>query len=310
MAGRHYSIEEWVEFEMDGMVEGEAHEYGVSTEDVEEEMHITKKLENAQERFTKNAVRVVKKWVKDHPVEAAELVESDDYESDDDIAFNTWAHFQGHGVGFWENMQREHYNSLSRAIDSDERLGKARFALENEMLNVVAGAADRASKKANPEVTIRRKGYTTKRGKYVKPARFKIKDQGRPGVRSFGAKSATGKYAHRRKMKPLITHEGTLGGPGYTKKSQATRRRILAKCVKEFGYRSCLGKVQVLLISTAIKPATRKVLEADKKWLMGKYGGPGSFGPQKGKKRSKKTTKRGSRRKNPTIGQIMRDAMK
>lgn len=154
-------------------------------------------------------------------------------------------------------------------------------------------AAHRAASKrrSNPAVTIKRKGYTTKRGTHVKPTRFKMQDKGRPGVRSFGAKSATGKYAKRAHMKPLITHEGSLGGPGYTKKAAKTRHALLTKCVKQDGYRSCLGKLQVLLMSSELKAPTRKVLESDKKWLMSKFGGPGSF--------RKTTRKKSSRKKNP-----------
>ncbi len=196
-------------------------------------------------------------------------------------------------------------------LDAVARFSSEHTTKEAGVGDVDSGYATWLMEEDNPKITIHRKGYTTKRGTYVKPTRFKIEDPGRPGVRSFGAKSATGKYAARRKMKPLITHEGSLGGPGYTKRSVAARHRLLSKCVTEWGYRSCLGKIQVQLLSTALKPATRRVWAADKKWLMSKYGGPGSFGPRGGKQ-SKKSTKRSgkSRRKNPSMGQIMRDAMK
>jgi hypothetical protein len=169
---------------------------------------------------------------------------------------------------------------------------------------------------AHPKVKIQRKGYkrkgywmTTSTGKrtYVKPTyiaatEFKITDPGRPGVRSFGAKSAGEGYKAnpprkskrptkkeieaRRYMKPLITREGKLGGPGYTKRTVAARRKILDKCVKQWGYRSCLGSLLVLLKNSAMKKTARGVITRDKNWLEKKYGGVGSFGPRKNSRMS------------------------
>lgn len=85
----------------------------------------------------------------------------------------------------------------------------------------------------------------------------------------------------RRYDKPLITREGKLGGPGYTKKPAATRQRILSKCVKKYGYRSCLGSLLVLLKNSEMGRGPRQVITRDKNWLEKKYGGPGSFGPER-----------------------------
>lgn len=132
------------------------------------------------------------------------------------------------------------------------------------------------------EILISRRGY--RRGRYtrsdgvrvkatrVPAASFCVPDPGRKGRRARGAKK--GPY---RKEAPWIQREGELGGPGFTKKSTPTRRRLMGKCVREYGYRSCLGKIMVLLKNSDIKPTTRRVLEADKAWLMRTYGGPGSF---------------------------------
>lgn len=118
---------------------------------------------------------------------------------------------------------------------------------------------------------------------YCVPATtYTTEDKGTPGIRSFGAKSgphasdkidpATGKpYA------PLIQREGKLGGKGYTQKPAKERQKILRKCVGEYGYRSCLGSIQVLLKSSEIKPKTRKALQSDLKFLEKTFGGPGSF---------------------------------
>lgn len=86
---------------------------------------------------------------------------------------------------------------------------------------------------------------------------------------SFGAK--TGPRSAKKGYKPLIKREGKLGGPGYTLKAARTRHGLLNKAVKRYGYRSTLGSLQVLLLDKAISASKRKVIEADKKWLMAKY---------------------------------------
>lgn len=96
------------------------------------------------------------------------------------------------------------------------------------------------------------------------------RDRGRPGITSFGAKSGTRSRA--KGYEPLIQREGKLGGPGYTDRADRTRHAILNRCVEQYGYRSCLGSLQVLLRSTELKGAKRRVIEADKKWLMSSYG--------------------------------------
>lgn len=132
----------------------------------------------------------------------------------------------------------------------------------------------------------KRKGYTRKDGTRVKASKvgksrvprskFCVKDQGKPGRTSRGAEK--GPHA---KEKPWIEEEGSLGGPGYTKKSTKARHAILDRCVGRESYRQCLGKIMVLLRSSELHASTRKKLQADKSYLVKKYGGPGSFGPRK-----------------------------
>lgn len=122
------------------------------------------------------------------------------------------------------------------------------------------------------QIKIQREGYTRKDGTKVVATEYCIDDPGKPGRTSRGAKS--GPYSDE---SPWIQREGKLGGPGYTDKTQKERRKILDRCVKEYGYRSCLGSIMVLLRSTELHKDTRKKLEKDKKYLMDKYGGPGSF---------------------------------
>jgi hypothetical protein len=134
-----------------------------------------------------------------------------------------------------------------------------------------------------------RKGYTRKDGTRVKSTKvpassFCVDDPGRPGRRARGAEK--GPYSDEAAW---IEDTGSLGGPGYTKKAAKTRHQILDRCVKNEGYRSCLGKIMVLLRSSELKQTTRQKLTADKNYLKKKYGGPGSFGARKNPRRSAKS---------------------
>ena len=125
------------------------------------------------------------------------------------------------------------------------------------------------------------KGYTRSDGTEVDgfcvaPTSFEMDDPGRPGRRARGAKK--GPY---KDDKPWIEREGKLGGPGYVTRPKAQRHKILDQCVDEYGYRSCLGSILVLMKNTGIRTKTRKVLTQDKDWLVKKYGGPGSFSRRK-----------------------------
>lgn len=125
------------------------------------------------------------------------------------------------------------------------------------------------------EVLINRDAYTRSDGTRVAATEYCAEDQGKPGITSRGAKE--GPYKDE---KPWITREGKLGGPGYTKKPAKTRHGILNNCVEEYGYRSCLGSLEVLLRNSEISNKVRKVINDDVKWLEEKYGGEGSFGPE------------------------------
>ncbi len=148
--GRSYEISEWVDAEIDSHLEGEAQETDLSVSDLEGNVEHTEGLGKAKERFTQEAVRVVEGWMEKHPKMAEGLAASDDVESDDDIAWNTWAHFVGHGVGFWEHMTNAEYKSLSEAIDKDKKLGSARGDLEIEIWNVAGEAVEKTKREGNP----------------------------------------------------------------------------------------------------------------------------------------------------------------
>jgi hypothetical protein len=78
-----------------------------------------------------------------------------------------------------------------------------------------------------------------------------------------------------------ITRKGKLGGKGFLSKPRETQKRILAKCQREYGYRSCLGSVMVLERIPETNRKYGRTLAALRKWLVKEYGGPGSFGPRK-----------------------------
>lgn len=129
-------ISEWAGQETDSFLEGELQE-GRSRRDAttwDLDIDYTG-VHKAQDKFTQEANRVVTKWVEKNPKKAEALIESDDYESEDDIAWNTWAGIVGHGVGFWEHMDRADYDSLEKAFNKDKKLAKAKQNLEDEMMN-------------------------------------------------------------------------------------------------------------------------------------------------------------------------------
>lgn len=80
--------------------------------------------------------------------------------------------------------------------------------------------------------------------------------------------------------KPWITRPGKLGGKGFLARPQSERRRILDNCVRRYGYRSCLGSLQVLEHNRAIAEAHSAEIDSDTAYLKEKYGGPGSFSPR------------------------------
>lgn len=179
----------------------------------------------------------------------------------------------------------------NRGMIVQDRARALAWTSENEAMDAAQQALEGAVRAANPNlkrIRIDRDPYcvepytktdgTKVEGYCVPETTYTMEDPGKPGRRSRGAKA--GPFSASKGYEPWIQREGKLGGPGYTEKPQKKRREILTKCVKQFGYRSCLGSVMVLLRNSEISKKTRKVLESDKAWLMKTYGGPGSFGPQ------------------------------
>jgi hypothetical protein len=117
---------------------------------------------------------------------------------------------------------------------------------------------------------IARRGYTAvRKGKRVRvPAtRYHRK---KPLV-TYGTKSP-GPRSRAKGYRPWITREGKLGGKGFLSKPRAEQERLLTKCVKGWGYRSCLGSVMVLERSGAIRAKHGRKLAGLRRYLVRKFG--------------------------------------
>jgi len=130
--------------------------------------------------------------------------------------------------------------------------------------------------------------------------------RGRPGSRAFDLGAALEMPEEEGRelwIGRAIRRQGKLGGKGYTTKPWSERQPILDACVQQYGYRSCLSSIQVLLnIGTSGRKAT-DALEHDKEYLVTTYGGEGSFGPRKGKRRAS-GSRAGQRERNVLWGRI------
>ena len=139
-----------------------------------------------------------------------------------------------------------------------------------------------------PQVFVRKQGRTVPRGRVdvksvvanpkaptkptaktlVKPTAPKVQNRAQP------------KTVNRRGVRPWITVEGSLGQGFLTTMSSADRKRALDVAVREYGYRTVLGKISVLQRSTVLQQKYGDALDEAHEYLVKKHGGPGSFGPQ------------------------------
>ncbi len=121
---------------------------------------------------------------------------------------------------------------------------------------------------ASGELAVKRKGYTRSDGSHVKGASYCTPDKGKKG--------------RGKKVFEIDDKKHALGGSGYLKKSAAARHKLLDACVRREDYQSCLGHVHALEVlgKRTLSKAELSKLAADRKYLVDKYGGPGSFGPR------------------------------
>lgn len=108
-------------------------------------------------------------------------------------------------------------------------------------------------------IRVRRKGYRRKDGTWVKGTTFLTKDRGKPG---------------RGPKVVKISHEGALGGPGYTGRSQVSRHRSLASSVRQDGYAATMRRLNALRVfgSRTMSPAAKRKIAADMRWLKAHHG--------------------------------------
>jgi hypothetical protein len=142
-----------------------------------------------------------------------------------------------------------------------KKVSLGQFYRDERTSNKAQVAGKRKRTRSCSRGQIKRKAYSRKGTKVPSSC---IRDRGRPGK---GPKVVK------------ITDKGSLGGKGFFKKSATARRRLLAKCVKDEGYRSCLGKLNALAVlgKREFPKSYLKKIEADRNWLVKKYGGKGSF---------------------------------
>jgi hypothetical protein len=76
----------------------------------------------------------------------------------------------------------------------------------------------------------------------------------------------------KKKSPSAAPREGKLGGPGYTRKSVAGRRKILRAVVKKHGYRSALSSIMGMERSATISATARRALASDRVFLRETFG--------------------------------------
>jgi hypothetical protein len=121
----------------------------------------------------------------------------------------------------------------------------------------------RIDRKAHKRRAFVRRDGTPVRAAKVKSTRFLEKDPGRPGRLTRGAKA--GPYRHESKW---IKNRGALGGPGYTSRSEETRRQILITSIARDGYDTTVKRLRVLLRPTTIGPKARNAVTRDLTWVL------------------------------------------
>lgn len=103
--------------------------------------------------------------------------------------------------------------------------------------------------------------------------------------RTRGVKTMRGPYSAKKGYKPWIQRRGKLGEGFLTNMTKKEREKSLDRCVRAYGYRSCLGSIMVLERAkkgprgkgkgVGVKYASK--LKSARSYLKEKYGGPGSF---------------------------------
>lgn len=123
------------------------------------------------------------------------------------------------------------------------------------------------------KIKVTRQGHRRKDGTAVKGASYCAPDRGKPGK---GPKTIP------------TPHRGSLGGPGYTERSDPARHRILNEHVAEYGYASTISALQsrINLGQRTMSKRALAVFSRDKKWVQSKHGSKTMAKKKSNKKRN------------------------
>ena len=111
-----------------------------------------------------------------------------------------------------------------------------------------------------------------KRSKRVKRKTSKGRRKFKRTVRHYSVACPVPSVKRRTAKGPWIQREGKLGGPGYAERSDRERHHILKCAVDQFGYRSTLGSLLVLLRGKNVRGKVKKIVEQDIEHLKSEYG--------------------------------------
>ena len=144
-------------------------------------------------------------------------------------------------------------------------------------------------KKCGPgKIKVTRQGHTRSDGTRVRGTSYCANDRGKPG----------------RGPKTIPTpRRGSLGGPGYTERSDVARHRLLNQHVATYGYASTISALQsrINLGRSTMSQRALRVFERDKRWLQDKHDKGTTMKRNAKKKTSKKRAKKSSKGMSPGL---------
>ena len=111
-----------------------------------------------------------------------------------------------------------------------------------------------------------------KRSKRAKRKTSKGRRKSKRKVKHYSTACPVPSVKRRTAKGPWIQREGKLGGPGYAERSDRERHHILKCAVDQFGYRSTLGSLLVLLRGKNVRGKVKKIVEQDIEHLKSEYG--------------------------------------
>ena len=106
-----------------------------------------------------------------------------------------------------------------------------------------------------------------KRSKRVKRKSTKGRRKSKKAIKRYSTACPVPSVKRHTAKGPWIQREGKLGGPGYTERSDRERHHILNCALDEYGYRSTLGSLLVLLRGKSVHKKVKDVVKKDIEWL-------------------------------------------